>query len=256
VVPAPTGTTLLPDGPVTRTAVVLGPVMARWDGGAFFDEVAAPLLGTGHRVTVYDTLSLLRTGDDLAALTDRWAAVVAAAGPVDLLAGNALGGAVVQAMLTREWTHRTRVVLLSGPTVADAELNGKLERVAAAVTADGLAVALRLLDDVVRGPGPRSAGRSRPAGRGEEADGSEQEEAGRRLATGLRLLHDVDAGQAVRDFPGRLLHIYGSASQLVRREHLVAGPRHGLVGIQRAGMRPHTDQPERTRHAIARFLGL
>ncbi|NDZ83136.1 alpha/beta hydrolase, partial [Streptomyces sp. SID10853] len=240
------------------------PVMPRWDQGAFFRHVAEPLLAGGHRITVYDTLSLLHEGDDLKALVDRWAdclapgghaaeeAGAADAGP-DVLAGNALGGAVVQALLDREWTHRSRVVLLSGPTVADDELNTTLERIAA-VTGQGLAAALGLLDEVVRGPGPRPAARDVAPVQPPSAD---EGLASARLAAGLRLLHDADAREPVRGFPGPLLHVYGEQSLLVRRHHLATGPRpdHHLVGIPGAGMRPHADKAALTRGTIARFLG-
>ncbi|KPI04351.1 hypothetical protein OK074_4668 [Actinobacteria bacterium OK074] len=259
-VPNPVSATLFPpapaggDGRAQRTAIVLAPVMARWDGGAFFTRVTEPLLSSGHRVTVYDTLSLLRDGDDLAALTARWARVLVADGPVDLLVGNALGGAVVQALLAHEWTHRARVLLLSGPTVADEELNAKLERIASAVASHGLTTALGLLEAVVRRPEPKASEPKSAVADAADQEPADQEPAGHRLATGLRLLRDVDARRAVQDFPGRLLHLYGTESRLVRRHHLVAGPRHQCVGIPRSGMRPHADRPDLTGRAIARFL--
>ncbi|MGW8399485.1 alpha/beta fold hydrolase [Streptomyces lydicus] len=259
VAPAPAAAVLgEPDAP--RHAVVLAPVMPRWDQGAFFREVAEPLLDRGHRITVHDTLSLLREGDDLKALVDRWAAHLAT-GPdrPDLLAGNALGGAVVQALLTHEWTHRAKVVLLSGPTVADDELNTKLERIAAAVGTDGLSTALHLLEDVVRGPDrePGTVPRQRPEPAAAPGPTPDEAVAGWRLSTGLRLLYDADVRGPVRDFPGPLLHLYGEQSLLVQRKHLATGPhpRHHLVGIPQAGMRPHVDQPALTRDAVARFLG-
>ncbi|MCP9212639.1 alpha/beta fold hydrolase [Streptomyces sp. NEAU-Y11] len=234
--------------------------MPRWDHGTFFRQVAGPLLTSGHRVTVYDTLSLLREGDDLKALVDRWAAhLVSGADRPDVLAGNALGGAVVQALLTHDWTHRARVLLLSGPTVADDELNTKLERIAAAVGAQGLTAALHLKAEFVRGPGwePRTASRHPHSTTAAPASSREEEWAGRRLSAGMRLLHDVDVREPVRDFPGPLLHVYGEQSLLVRREHLATGPRpqHHCVGIPQAGMRPHADQPALTKEAVARFVG-
>ncbi|WP_393100185.1 hypothetical protein [Streptomyces sp. LN325] len=69
--PAP-ALAVLGDADAPRHAVVLAPVMPRWDHGSFFHQVAEPLLTSGHRITVYDTLSLLRDGDDLTALVDRW----------------------------------------------------------------------------------------------------------------------------------------------------------------------------------------
>ncbi|MEU1532512.1 hypothetical protein [Streptomyces fagopyri] len=266
--PAP-ALAVLGDADAPRHAVVLAPVMPRWDHGSFFHRVAGPLLTTGHRVTVYDTLSLLCDGDDLKALADRWARHLAphgdgAHGPSsvtapDLLVGNALGGAVVQALLAHEWTRHARVLLLSGPTVADDELDTKLERIAAAVEAQGLSSALRLLDEAVRGPGPRPGATTPPravpdAGQPGRPD---DELAGRRLSAGLRLLHEADVRGPVRDFAGDLLHVYGEESLLVQRRHLVtgAGPRHQLVGVPRAGMRPHADRPALTRDTITRFLG-
>ncbi|MEW2619371.1 hypothetical protein [Streptomyces sp. NPDC048106] len=245
-VPAPVRVRL-GDPRAPRTACVLAPVMAQWDQGAFFEPVAGALLSTGHRVTVYDTLSLLREGDDLAALADRWAGILRAEEP-DLLAGNALGGAVVQQLLDRPWTHRADVVLLSAPTVADGPLDATLERIAAAVASHGTAAALRLLHEVVRGPEDPSPA---PAGPRHHAD---DERHGRRLATGLRLLHRADARSRVEAFPGRLLHVYGTESKLVRDHHLATGPGHIRAGIARAGMRPHADQPHATRRAVSAFL--
>ncbi|UQA92424.1 alpha/beta fold hydrolase [Streptomyces halobius] len=251
--PAP-ATAVLGEPGAPRHAVVLAPVMPRWDQGAFFRRTAEPLLASGHRITVHDTLSLLREGDDLKALADRWAGHLASAADApDVLAGNALGGAVVQALLTHEWTHRARVLLLSGPTVADEELNTKLERIASAVGAQGLSTALRLLEEAVRGPAtPAHNGTKSP-----QPPCPDEGLAGRRLSTGLRLLHDADVRQPVRDFPGPLLHLYGQRSLLVQRKHLATGPgpQHHLVGIPQAGMRPHADQPALTRDAVARFLG-
>ncbi|MFJ2744449.1 hypothetical protein ACIO3O_32900 [Streptomyces sp. NPDC087440] len=246
--------TVLGDPGAPRHAVVLAPVLPRWDHGAFLRRAAGPLLASGHRVTVYDTLSLLHDGDDLKALVNRWAPYLAAAAP-DLLAGNALGGAVVQALLAQEWTRRARVLLLSGPTVADDELNTTLERIASAVANQGLPAALRLLDEAVRGPDRPAA--TAPAPAPDHPPSPDDELAGHRLAAGLRLLLDADARAPVHDFPGPLLHLYGEQSLLVRRRHLATGPgpQHRLVGVPRAGMRPHADRPDLTDAAVTRFLG-
>ncbi|MFE1586130.1 alpha/beta fold hydrolase [Streptomyces sp. NPDC058737] len=275
---APAHAVLGPAG-APRHAIVLAPVLARWDHGAFFRRIAAPFLDSGHRVTIHDTLSLLRDGDDLGSLVHRWARYLAppedpgtapgAHGPPrnaspDVLVGNALGGAVVQGMLGEEWTHRAKVLLLSGPTVADHRLNTTLERIAATADAEGLPAATRLLEEVVRGPdGPAGAAHRRPTAPDASAPtasarpGAADEPAARRLAAGLRLLHDADARHPVRDFPGPLLHVYGERSRLVGREHLATGPlpHHRLVAVPRAGMRPHADRPDLVRHTLTRFLG-
>jgi hypothetical protein len=48
--------------------------------------------------------------------------------------------------------------------------------------------------------------------------------------------------------------VYGTESRLVRHQHLATGRGHTCVGIPQAGMRPHADQPEATRRAVAAFL--
>ncbi|MCM1936872.1 alpha/beta hydrolase [Streptomyces sp. G3] len=276
--PVPAHAVLGPAGS-PRHAIVLAPVLARWDHGAFFRRIAGPFLDSGHRVTIHDTLSLLRDGDDLGSLVHRWARYLAPGkdpgpapgapgqsrhAPPDVLVGNALGGAVVQGMLGEEWTHRAKVLLLSGPTVADHRLNTTLERIAATADAEGLPAATRLLEDVVRGPdGPAGAAHRRPTAPDAPAPTASarptaaDEPAARRLAAGLRLLHDADARHPVRDFPGPLLHVYGERSRLVGREHLATGPlpHHRLVAVPRAGMRPHADRPDLVRHTLTRFLG-
>ncbi|MEV3859530.1 alpha/beta hydrolase [Streptomyces sp. NPDC050095] len=246
--PRPVGV-LLGDGDARRTAVALSPVTLGWDGGVFFEQVAAAFLTTGHRVFVYDTLSLLREGDDLAALTDRWARVIEDVGPIDVLVGNALGGAVVQGLLDREWARHAAAVVLSGPTVADRALNEKLESISCAVEERGMAEAVRLKDELVLGPASPQPPDAPDAGTHPD-DGP----AGFRLATGMRLLHDVDLARTVRAFPGRLLHLYGAESRLVQRVHLAVGPRHRCVEIPGAGMRPHADRPDLTREVLTRFL--
>ena len=274
--PAPNRTTLGDVG-APRHAVVLAPVMPRWDHGAFFRQVAEPLLASGHRITIHDTLSLLREGDDLKALVGRWEGYLApdhdgprgsgtevdscrppsAAAP-DVLVGNALGGAVVQALLAHEWTHRTKVLLLSGPTVADGELNAKLERIAAAVAAQGLPSACASSTRSSAAPACNPAPPSALCGRSQSTPGLET----RRWPHGgfppdCGCCTTPTSGNPYGDFPGALLHVYGEQSLLVQRKHLATGtrPRHHLVGIPQAGMRPHADRPALTRDTITRFLG-
>lgn len=168
--------------------------MPRWDHGSFFHQVAEPLLTSGHRITVYDTLSLLRDGDDLTALVDRWGRHLAphadgAYGPSpapDLLVGNALGGAVVQALLTHEWSHHAKVLLISGPSVADDELDTKLERIAAAVQAQGLPSALRLLDEAVRGPGRQPGATTLPRTEPDAGQPTDSEEGWQAMRLSMR----------------------------------------------------------------------
>lgn len=125
-------------------ALVLAPVTPRWDGGAFFTPVTRALTEAGLRVTVVDTLSAWDEQiDSLAALAARWRELLGRYGPVDLLCGNALGGAVAQALLPDLAPH-TAALLVSGPARSDAVLEARLTEIAelAATGRSGEALAL------------------------------------------------------------------------------------------------------------------
>ncbi|MFI7139473.1 alpha/beta fold hydrolase [Streptomyces massasporeus] len=119
-------------GPAHAHALVLAPVTPAWDEGAFFAPVIDTLTaaGAGLRVTVVDTLSLwderVRTLDDLVA---RWRALLPAFGRIDLLCGNALGGAVAQGLLPYV-APGTAALLVSGPARSDATLEHRLTEIA------------------------------------------------------------------------------------------------------------------------------
>lgn len=235
-----------------RNAFILAPVMPAWDQGAFFRGPVESLLATGHHVTIYDTLSLLEHGDDFGALVTRWAQHFRTQSVVpDVLMGNALGGAVVQALLCQSFCQNARVVIVSGPTVADEELDLKLERIAS--TAAGgptrLSAAMRLLAEVVQGPS--APNHVSPAPRIDDPT-----EGARRLSAGLRLLKGVDTSNSVLSFAGPLLHLFGEQSLLVGRQHLGIGPhrQHKFAPIPRAGMRPHAGQAGLTKSTISAFL--
>lgn len=235
-----------------RNVFILAPVMPAWDQGAFFRGPMDSLLATGHHVTVFDTLSLMEDGDDFGALVTRWAQHLQTQNIVpDVLMGNALGGAVLQALLDRPFCQNAQVVIVSGPSVADEELDLKLERIAS--TAAGgpshLPAAMGLLAEVVQGP-------SEPNHISTASRIDDPTEGARRLSAGLRLLKGVDTSNSVRSFSGPLIHLFGEQSKLVGRQHLVIGShrQHKLVSIPRAGMRPHTDQTSLTDTTISAFL--
>jgi pimeloyl-ACP methyl ester carboxylesterase len=234
----PTAVFTPPTAVGTAHALVFAPVTPHWDEGAFFAPVIRALNRAGLRVTVVDTLALCDgTTDSLARVTARWRALLPAFGPVDLLCGNALGGAVAQALLPYV-DPATAVLLVSGPARTDAVLEQRLARIADLAAAGRTAEALALLHRRVLpadapSPGPtatRTPTRTDP-------------EAARRLAGGLRLLCGIDVSAAVRAHPGPLLQIVGGRSQLVTLRHTAAAPHHRVHVIAGAGMRPHAEQP-------------
>jgi pimeloyl-ACP methyl ester carboxylesterase len=237
-----------------RRALVLSPVLATWDRGAFFAPITATLVESGYEVTVFDTLSLLDDGDDLSSLSSRWADVLAAEyGRVDLLAGNALGGAVVTAMLSTPWANQARVLLLSSPTVADSRLSRRLDAIAHRAAAGRFSEALRLLEFRVAPSTDTGIAPLCPTGP-PPPDGLDSR--CHRLAAGLRLLTGIDLSRTVLEFPGALLSIYGRRSQLVAEVNVVTGPAHRRLAVPDAGMRPHLEFPELVGERVRDFVAL
>jgi pimeloyl-ACP methyl ester carboxylesterase len=186
----------------------------------------------GCRVEVVDTLSRLDDSvTSVAELAARWATEASQA---DLVAGNALGGAVAQALLP---SLNVPVLLVSAPAKADATLANRLASIA---EADDLTTSLQRLAELVAPQGtPVSAAPPAP----------DDETARRRIAGGMRLLYDLDLTANVLAYQGPLLQFVGERSQLVTTEH-VAGE---VVVVPGAGMRPQHDRPEFVLDHLDRF---
>ncbi|MFF4060665.1 hypothetical protein ACFYZ8_27010 [Streptomyces sp. NPDC001668] len=138
----------------TAHALVLAPVTPRWDEGAFFAPVIRTLTGAGLRVTVVDTLSLWdEEVDSMASFVARWRALLPRFGRVDLLCGNALGGAVAQALLPYV-DPATAALLVSGPARTDPLLESRLTAIADLASTGDAEAALALLNHRVLPAGP------------------------------------------------------------------------------------------------------
>ncbi|MET9912839.1 alpha/beta hydrolase [Streptomyces sp. NPDC006476] len=238
-------------------ALVLAPVTPRWDEGAFFTPVIRTLADAGLRVTVVDTLSVWdEEVDSMTAFVARWRALLPAFGRVDLLCGNALGGAVAQALLP-DCAPDTAALLVSGPARTDPLLEERLTQIADLAASGRPGAALALLGRRVlphSAPGTDAGG---PAAEGHPsavADTDADAAASRRLAAGMRLLCGIDVSAAVRAHPGPLLQIVGSHSQLVTRRHTAAAPHHSVHVAPGAGMRPHSEQPTEVAALIGAYL--
>lgn len=239
-------------------ALCFAPVLQRWDGGECLSAVTRPLLARGYRVTVVDTLCLLAEGlTDVRQLADRWHRQLPRIGELDLLVGNALGGAVAQALLG---TVRPRhgVLLVSAPTRTDAALDRKLGAVAALAEQGAVDEAAALLHRLVQPQGepPAAPGATAPpagpseAGAGDEGDA----EAGRRVGRGLRLLMGTDVVAEARAYEGPLVHVVGSRSQLVTTAHVAGAAHHRTAVVDGAGMRPHRTHPAAFATIMDEFL--
>ncbi|MEU6505018.1 hypothetical protein [Streptomyces sp. NPDC046942] len=228
-------------------ALVLAPVTPHWDQGAFFTPVTRVLADAGLRVTVVDTLSLWdEEVDSLDSLAARWRARLTDYGPVDLLCGNALGGAVAQALLP-DVAPGTAALLVSGPARTDALLEARLTEIGDLAAGGRSDYALALLHRRVQPHGHRT-------GADDTAPAPHDPDAGRRIAAGMRMLRGVDVTAAVRAHPGPLLQLVGSHSQLVTQRHTAAAPHHRVHVIQGAGMRPHFDRTAEVSAHVGAFL--
>jgi len=233
--------------------VVLSPVMPSWDEGLFFAPLTQALVAKGYRVLIFDTLSLLVDDDeDFAGFTRRWATVLEPLGPIALLAGSALGGALVQGLLgTAVGQQTAQALLISSPTKADSVLDRRLGTMAKLASAGDVDSALLLLEQWVL---PARGKPAVPPASGPASD----EQAARRLDHGFRLLSKLDVEPQVTAWQGRLLSIFGEDSQLVRAANVSFKPsaQHLAVGVPGAGMRPLLDDLARVRSSVRSHLGI
>jgi hypothetical protein len=237
-----------------RRAAVLSPVLPLWEDGRFFAPLVQPLVSAGYSVSIFDTLSLLPAQPpSLETFAESWSTYLRTVGQIDLLAGCALGGAVVQAMLGEPWAARVpKVLLISAPSVADATLNTRLGTLARLARGADVISTLELLDRLVAPEGTPVASTSyslSPATLPVQAA---------RLAHGFALLQDIDVGAIVARYTGRLLNVYGDRSQLVRRQNIRVGPSsiHSACAIPNGGMRPLSDDLARVLNAMREHLDI
>jgi pimeloyl-ACP methyl ester carboxylesterase len=229
-----------------RHALIFSPVLPQWDQGAFFTPVTDVLRLAGFQVTVVDTLSLWDVSTTtVRELAERWRNEIRRFGEVDLLVGNALGGAVAQA-LAGALSPSCGVLLVSSPTLADSVLGDRLSAIAVLAEQGRLGEALALLGRRVL-----PEGESGPVDNLEPTVGPA---AGRRLARGMRLLLELDLVDDVRRYAGPLVHIVGARSQLVTDKHVAGAAHHQIVSVSGAGMRPHSDSPEIVAAIVGQFV--
>lgn len=232
-----------------KLAVVMSPVMTHWDHGEFFAPLTEYLTSKHYRVVVYDSLSLLSDRDcDLSAFAERWLPHLEALGPIDLLAGSALGGALVQTLLATPLArHVNAALLISAPTVADQVLDQRLGAMAALARAGKLKAVSDLLECYVMPAAPATT-QSLQVGAG----GSGADLPCIRLDKGFGLLQRLDVHESLSQFDKPVLSVVGEYSQLVRAEHVQIGPRpaHRLLEIRGGGMRPLVDAPEAVIQAL------
>jgi len=222
--------------------------MAAWDGGAFFGPLINTLRGCGLDVVLVDSLSLAGPNpcciDQLAQCAARW---LDDSGPVDVLVGNALGGALAQLLLPT--TRLKAAVLLSAPTRVDHELERRLRWVVAAAERGGAEEAHAALMQLVRRRG-EEPGTVAPPSRN---DARGVDDSGTRLAQ-LRLLYGLDTSAAFQAYDGPVLQVVGEHSRLVGPQHLVEGANSVQLVVPDAGMRPHLDAPDIVSGAVASFV--
>lgn len=232
-----------------KLAVVMSPVMTHWDHGEFFAPLTEYLTSQHYRVVVYDSLSLLSDRDcDLSAFAERWRPHLEALGPIDLLAGSALGGALVQTLLATPLAqHVNAALLISAPTVADQVLDQRLGAMAALARAGKLKAASDLLECYVMPAAPATT-QSLQVGAGV----SGPDLPCIRLDKGFGLLQRLDVHESLSRFDKPMLSVVGECSQLVRAEHVQIGarPTHRLLEIRGGGMRPLVDAPEAVIQAL------
>lgn len=227
-------------------AAVFSPVLPQWDEGRFCTQIIGWLRAAGYQVTVLDTLCLLDPWvigvRDLAA---RWAVELDQFGPIDLLVGNALGGAVAQALLEIV-SPLDGALLISSPTTVDGVLEQRLGAIAALAEQGDVPAAIALLRRRVSSEGTVDVS----SRRGESTGAA----AGYRLARGMRLLMGLDLVEDVLRFSGPLMHVVGAKSQLVTRAHVAGAAHHQIVTVEGAGMRPHVMYPALVGDIVRLFL--
>lgn len=230
-------------------AVVMAPMMAEWDDGAFCAPLTLLLLARGYRVSIYDTMSVADECSSLPQAAARWAEILTARHPhIDLAVGQAYGGALIQYLLADALVACPRVLGISAPTYCDDVLRANLCEVLDELLCAGPEAALQMLECKVL-PYSRLDRPMRPQ--------SAPPMTVSRLYSGLTHLGYADARAQVTDYPGNVLWLYGEESRLIRGDNIIPAPYNALqrsVGLPHCGMRPLNDAKDTSLALIENFL--
>lgn len=235
-----------PNGP---RAVMLSPMMAQWDQGAFCQPLLDWLAAAGYSVAVYDTVGLCKGTKDLQEATAMWADFLREHEPkIDLLIGQAYGGAIAQHLLADELAYVPAFVGISAPTYCDAKLRNSLNEVLIELTEVSAEAGLKKLLWRIRPDTDNTI---------PEVEGVAPQGTVERLATGLQQLQAADARSIIANYRGKALWLYGSQSRLVSTINIVPAPArkdHQSVMLPECGMHPFRDVPDAALRSLEKFL--
>jgi len=230
-------------------AVIMAPIMPSWDHGAFCRPLTDLLLARGYSVFIYDTMGIASECSDLADAAARWAEILSIRHPrIDLVVGQAYGGALIQYMLADALSDCPKVLGISAPTYCDDALRAGLGDVLQELSHSGPEAALQAMAWRVMAES-NSAVPERPQSAPAETE--------MRFERGLSHLCTADARRQVEGFRGQVLSLYGEESRLVRGCNIILAAhstRQRAVGLPACGMRPLTDAEEASLALIADFL--
>lgn len=230
-------------------AIMLSPMMAQWDGGAFCQPLLDWLANAGYSVAVYDTVGLCKGTKDLQEATAVWGEFLLEHEPnIDLLIGQAYGGAIAQHLLANELAYVSKFIGISAPTYCDSLLREKLNGVLIDLNEISAEAGLKKLLWCIR----PDTDDTLPQVEGQAPVGTVE-----RLATGLKQLQSADARHIIADYQGSALWIYGSHSRLVNTVNIVPAQGrsdHQSVKLPHCGMHPFRDVPLEAIKAVETFL--
>lgn len=231
-----------------RAAIVMSPMMATWDAGSFCAPLTSLLVERGYRVTVYDTMSVARHCEDLPQAADRWGTILSDSHPagIELVVGQAYGGALVQYMLRTALSSCPRFLGISAPTYCDETLRLALGSILHQF-GESAEDALQMLEWHVLANDDETV-----PPRAERAP----LEAAPRLTAGLSHLLSADARDKVASYAGNAMWLYGQRSRLVRAPNIVPALRNEnqrAIGLA-CGMRPLHETRAESMDLIDMFL--
>ncbi|MGV0156263.1 hypothetical protein ACSW29_23275 [Rhodococcus sp. GB-02] len=221
---------------MTARAVIFAPALPIWDEGASVEPIRAGLDRHGIAAHIVDTNSLAEEATSIEHLAELWAEHLSGL-RFDLVCGNALGGAVATMFAVRNRLS-CPVLTVSGPVRTSPKLSARLTTIINLAASGGIDAAMVELHAKVT-----PAGEAAPPTPPLQLTRHSRHVAARRIATGLSMLRTVDLNEATHRYPGRIVSIVGTRSQLVGAEHTADGPTSSTLSVAGAGMRPHHHNP-------------
>ena len=231
-----------------KTAIIMAPIMEKWDKGNFCKPLTNILINSGYKVSIYDSSCCANMYDSIDEVALFWLKILKNKhSSIDLLIGQAYGGTVAFNLINIDPQICCNAITISSPAKSDNLLRYRLNEIIDLLSSDRYAEALHFLGWRVHSEySPQMPPKPQTLSLPNIKD---------RLIPGFKHLCNSNIKHITKEFKGKIISLYGDSSRLVHEKNIMKPTKnHSIYIIEKSGMRPFLDSNEKCMGIINQFI--